>query len=112
MIARIWHGVVPIEKAQAYLDYLAGFGFRDYQAYAGFRGAHLLHRTEEARMQVLLLSLWDSREAIVAYAGAEIERAHYYPYDLECLIDPAPNVQHYEVRAGDAGLDLVRRCCE
>lgn len=36
MIARIWRrGVVPIEKAEAYLDYLAGFGFRDYEAYAG-----------------------------------------------------------------------------
>jgi heme-degrading monooxygenase HmoA len=99
-IARVWRGAVPIEKAEAYLGYLAGFGFRDYEAYAGYRGAYLLRLTEEARVHIVLLSLWNSRQAIVAYAGAEIEQAHYYAYDLECLIDPGPNVEHYEVLSG------------
>ena len=97
MIARVWRGVVPIEKGEAYFRYLAGFGFRDYQTYAGNRGIHLLRRAEQARMHFLFLSFWESREAIVAYAGADIAKAHYYAYDLECLIDPAPNVEHYEV---------------
>jgi heme-degrading monooxygenase HmoA len=97
MTARIWRGVVPIEKAEAYVRYLAGFGFRDYEAYPGCCGVYLLRQTEEARVYILLLSFWDSRQAIVAYAGVNIEQAHYYAYDLECLIDPAPNVEHYEV---------------
>lgn len=96
-IARVWRGVVPIEKAEAYFRYLTDFGFRDYQTYAGNRGIHLLRRTEEARMHFLLLSFWESRQAIVAYAGADIAKAHYYAYDLECLIDPPLNVEHYEV---------------
>ena len=25
------------------------------------------------------------------------ERARYFDYDLECLLDPDPNVRHYEV---------------
>lgn len=100
MIARVWRGVVPIEKAEAYLRYLVDFGFRDYQSYPGNRAVHLLRRTEEARVHFFLLSFWNSREAIMAYAGADIEQAHYYPYDLECLIDPARNVEHYEVLPG------------
>ena len=36
----------------------------------------------------------------MAYAGTDIEQAHYYPYDLECLIDPPRNVEHYEVLPG------------
>jgi|SRR3984893_6518889 len=96
-IARLWQGVVPIEEAEAYSAYLTDFGFRDYQAYPGYRGAHLLRRTEAAQIHLLLLSFWNSRESIVAYAGANIEHTHYYPYDLECLIDPPPNVEHYEV---------------
>ncbi len=96
-VARVWRGVVPIEKSDAYFRYLTEFGFRDYQAYAGNRGIHLLRRTEEARMQFLLLSFWESRQAIVAYAGSDIAKAHYYAYDLECLIDPPPEVEHYEV---------------
>ena len=96
-IARVWRGVVPIEKAEVYFRYLTDFGFRDYQTYAGNRGIHLLRRTEEARMHFLLLSFWESRQAIVAYAGADIARAHYYAYDFECLIHPPLNVEHYEV---------------
>jgi hypothetical protein len=48
-------------------------------------------------MHFLLLSFWESRQAIVTYAGADIAKAHYYAYDLECLIGPPLNVEHYEV---------------
>ena len=39
-------------------------------------------------------------EAIAQYAGADIDQAHYYSYDLECLIKPALNVEHYKVLSG------------
>ena len=97
LIARLWRGMVPIHKAEAYLAYLLGFGFRDYEAYAGFRGAHLLRRTEDGTVQIVFLSFWDSWPSIVAYAGSDPEKAHYYAYDLECLIDPTQRVEHYEV---------------
>jgi heme-degrading monooxygenase HmoA len=97
MIARIWRGLVPIEKAEAYLQYLVDVGIRDYKKYPGNRASFLLHRRAEGRVHIVLLSLWDPREAIAAYAGPDIERAHYYPYDLECLIDPPPNVEHYDL---------------
>jgi heme-degrading monooxygenase HmoA len=97
MIARIWRGIVPLEKAEGYARYLADFGVRDYQAYPGNRGVHLLRRGEGARVHFLLVSFWDSRESLLVYAGPDIERAHYYEYDLECLIDPVPSVEHYEV---------------
>jgi heme-degrading monooxygenase HmoA len=96
-IARVWRGFVAIEKAEAYFRYLTDFGFRDYQTHAGNRGIHLLRRTEESGMHFLLLSFWESRQAIVAYAGTDIAKAHYYAYDLECLIDPPLHVEHYEV---------------
>jgi len=97
LIARLWRGIVPMHKAEAYLAYLSGFGFRDYEAYAGFRGAYLLRRTEDATLQIVFLSFWDSWPSIVAYAGPDPKKAHYYAYDLDCLIDPAPSVEHYEV---------------
>jgi len=45
----------------------------------------------------LLLSLWDSWEAIKAFAGEELDKASYYPEDEEFLIEFEPFVQHYEV---------------
>ena len=48
-------------------------------------------------MHFLLISLWESVDAIREYTGPDIERARYFDYDLECLLDPEPNVRHYEV---------------
>jgi heme-degrading monooxygenase HmoA len=96
-IARVWRGVVSIGKGEAYTRYLLDVGFRDYQTYAGHRGVQLLRRTGEAQAHFLLVSFWSSRQAIAAYAGADSEQAHYYPYDLECLVNPARTVEHYDV---------------
>lgn len=99
MIARIWHGMVPQEKATDYGNYLSDFGMRDYGSIPGNRSAYVLQRVEEGLVHFMLVSFWESRQSIEAYAGADIEQAHYYPYDLECLVDPEPNVAHYEVLA-------------
>lgn len=99
MIARVWHGVVPREKAEEYGRYLreSDFGVQDYRKTPGNRGAWLLRRDEGDRIHFLLVSFWESREAIKAYAGEDIEKARYFPYDRECLLDPEPRVTHYEV---------------
>lgn len=99
MIARVWHGVVPLEKADGYGKYLADsdLGVRDYQRLPGNRGVSLLRRAEGDRVHFLLISLWDSRQAIEGYTGPDIEQAQYFEYDRECLLEPEPNVAHYEV---------------
>lgn len=99
MIARVWHGVVPVEKAEGYAHYLAtsDLGVRAYQAIRGNRGVSLFRQDEGERVQFLLISLWEPEEAIQEYTGPDIERARYFRYDLECLIEPEPRVSHYEV---------------
>lgn len=109
MIARVWHGVVPIEKADGYGNYLADsdLGVRDYQRIPGNRGVCLLRRVQGDRVQFLLISLWDSHQAIEGYTGPNIEQARYFPYDLECLLEPEPNVGHYEVLVAP-GMDRIQ----
>ena len=99
MIARVWHGIVPLEKAEGYGNYLADSdrGVSDYERTPGNRGAYLMRRTEGEQVHFLFISLWDSRESIKAYAGEDIDRPRYFPYDRECLVDPEPYVRHYEV---------------
>lgn len=101
MIARVWEGVVPSEKAEAYGRYLSDSerGVGDYLRTPGNRGALLLRRDEGARVRFTLISLWDSREAVAAYAGPDIEVARYFDFDRECLLDPSPAVLHHEVLA-------------
>jgi heme-degrading monooxygenase HmoA len=101
MIARVWHGVVPSGKAAGYADYLANSdrGVRDYRAIRGNRGVSLLRRDEGERVHFLLISYWESADAIREYTGPDMEKAQYFEYDLECLVTPEPNVMHYEVLA-------------
>jgi heme-degrading monooxygenase HmoA len=48
----------------------------------------------------LLISLWESEEAIQRFAGADIEKAYYYPADKDYLLEFEPSVTHYEVLVG------------
>ena len=98
MIARVWEGKVPPDKADAYGEYLQGpLGVEDYRRTPGNQGVSLLRRDTPGGTFFLLVSYWTSQDAIRAYAGANIEQARYHPFDLECLMDPSPTVRHYEV---------------
>ena len=45
----------------------------------------------------MLISLWDSMEAVHAFAGENAERSVYYPEDEQFLLQMEPLVRHYEV---------------
>ncbi|HXV41925.1 MAG TPA: antibiotic biosynthesis monooxygenase [Anaerolineae bacterium] len=97
MIARIWHGITPAAKADAYLDFLNQSGVPDYQATPGNRGVYVLRRIEGDVAHFTLISLWDSMEAIKQFAGPEPEQARYYPEDKDFLLEFEPTVTHHEV---------------
>src|SRR5580765_6509672 len=97
MIARAWRGRVPAAKADAYYAYLLATGLADYQRTPGNRGVWVFRRTEGDVTHFLLTTLWDSYDAIRAFAGADYERARYYPEDDDFLLEREPLVVHYEV---------------
>ena len=99
MIARLWHGAVPAERADAYLAYLEKTGVPDSQATPGNRGVYVLRRLDGKTAHFLFVSLWESFDAISAFAGADVDRARYYPEDPEYLLELEPTVTHYEVAA-------------
>jgi heme-degrading monooxygenase HmoA len=99
MIARIWRGVTPAEKADQYLEYLVETGLKEYRAVPGNQGVQVLRRTYEGKTEFLLISYWESYEAIRAFAGNDLEQAVYYPRDHEFLLEMEPKVTHYEVAA-------------
>ena len=97
MIARIWHGVTQVHRADEYFDYLKKTGLSDYKATQGNRGVYLLRRIEGDQAHFLTLTFWDSEQAIRAFAGDEIEKARYYPEDARFLLEMEPRVKHYDV---------------
>ena len=97
MIARIWKGRTLAAQADRYMDYLQATGVRDLKATEGNQGVYVLRRIEDGQAEFTFISLWDSLEAIQRFAGAEIDRAVYYPEDHEYLLALDPKVAHHEV---------------
>ena len=99
MIARAWHGMTPASKADAYFELLKRTGMKDYRSTPGNYGAYVLRRMEGDRAHFLLISLWESMDAIRKFAGPEPEQARYYPEDKDFLLEFEPQVVHYDVLA-------------
>jgi heme-degrading monooxygenase HmoA len=97
VIARIWRGRTPAGKADAYHRYLEATGLKEYRASEGNRGVYVFRRIEGDVAEFLLISLWDSLDAVRAFAGEDHERAVYYPEDDDYLLEREPTVSHYEV---------------
>lgn len=96
-VARLWRGRVPAEQADAYHKYLRRTGVPDCEGTPGNRGVFVLRRFDRGEAHFLFLSLWDSLDAIAEFAGADLERARYYPEDAKFLLDQEPTVTHYDV---------------
>lgn len=97
MIMRMWRGRVPAEKSDAYLAFLHTSGFPDYRGTPGNLGGYAFRRTVNGEAEFVLVTFWDSIEAIKRFAGDNYDRAHYYPEDADFLLDFEPTVKHYEV---------------
>jgi len=100
MIARIWHGVTLESKGGEYFNYIMETGVKGYRSTEGNRGVYVLRRIRDGQAEFLLISLWDSFDAIRKFAGHDFEKAvYYYSRDKEFLLELEPNVAHYEVLA-------------
>ena len=103
MIVRQWRGATRAADREAYLAYLEATGLREYRATRGNRGVLTLTRDVEDRTEFVLLSFWDTRDDIVAFAGPDIERAVFYPEDERFLIERELVVTHYAIASDTRG---------
>ena len=97
MIARMWHGAVPLEKAEQYLLLLRTIAIPDYRQIPGNKLALVQQRNEVDAAHFTTFTLWESIDSIKAFAGDDITRAKYYDFDASFLVELEPAVQHFEV---------------
>jgi heme-degrading monooxygenase HmoA len=96
-MARTWRGATRAEDADAYVEYLEKTGISEYRATPGNRGVLGLRRVVGDKAEFLLVTLWESEEAIRRFAGDDIERAVFYPEDDRFLVEKDEQVSHFEV---------------
>ena len=97
MIARLWHGITLSAVADEYLAFLRERAIPDYRATPGNRSVSILRREAGAITHFLIVTQWESRQSIEAFAGADIARPKYYPEDDGFLLEFEDKVEHYEV---------------
>ena len=100
MIARIWRGAVRREDGDAYAEYMDGDQRgRLLGATPGNLGVTMLRRDVGDRCEFLMFSLWESLDAVKAFAGEDHETAVFYPEDDRFLIERDETSSHWEVAA-------------
>ena len=80
-----------------YLAYLETTGIAEYRDTPGNRSVHVLRRDVGDRTEFVIVTLWDSRRHIAAFAGDDIDRAVFYPEDDRYLVERDDTVTHYDV---------------
>lgn len=97
MVVRTWRGRTRLEDADRYLTYLEETGIREYRATPGNRGVQVLRRDVGGEAEFLVVSLWESMEAVRKFAGPTPDDAVFYPEDEQYLTEFDRDVHHYEL---------------
>ena len=97
MIARIWKGAVRRRDGDSYAAYMRETGIAGYLATPGNRGAWMLRRDLDDRVEFVMFTFWDSLEAVKAFAGQDYETAVFYPKDDHFLVERDLTATHYDV---------------
>lgn len=97
IILRMWKGQAVPEKADKYVQHARKNVFPELRRIEGHRGAYLLRRAVKGAVEFVVLTLWDSMDAVRRFAGAQPEKAVVAPDAQAMLISFDDLVSHYEV---------------
>ena len=96
-IMRLWHGEVPLEKADAYEKFMIERAAPDYASVNGLLNLYFQRRNEETKAHFLLVTIWDSMAAIEKFAGEKPELAKYYAEDDDFLLSKEKYTTMYDI---------------
>jgi heme-degrading monooxygenase HmoA len=96
VIARVWHGWASRENADAYETLLRSEVLPGIHRIGGYRGAYLLRSDHEDEVEFVTITLWDSLDAVRAFAGDDYEVAVVPPAARQLLSRFDECSRHYE----------------
>jgi heme-degrading monooxygenase HmoA len=97
MIMRMWKARATATRAEDYVQHATKVVFPKVSAIKGHCGAYVLRRQTEADVELIVLTLWDSMEAIRRFAGPEPNKAVIEPEARAALASFDEYVTHFEV---------------
>jgi heme-degrading monooxygenase HmoA len=103
MIVREWRALASQANAASYVAFFGQTVVPILKTVPGNRGAWLMQREVGQGVELVALTLWDSREAIQAFGGADVTRARVEPEAQALFIRFDETVALYEL---DLRIDL------
>ena len=102
MIARHWRGWTKPQNADAYETLLKTQVLPDLSRIAGYRGGYVLRSDTADEVEFVVTNLFDSLEAVRAFAGPDFSTPIFEPEARLLLSRIETIAHHYEVRANTA----------
>jgi heme-degrading monooxygenase HmoA len=97
MIIREWRARALPSRAADYPVHFQATVLPQLQQVSGFINVHVSQRHLGGRIEFLVLSIWQSMDAVRRYAGHDVDRAVLFPEIVAVLSEFDKSVQHYEV---------------
>ena len=69
MIVRVWTGIALEDNAEEYRRQFSDVYLPRFRAIAGFRGVEVLERAHRDRIEFVVVSRWETMDAIHEYTG-------------------------------------------
>ena len=100
MIARVWRGWTSPENADAYEKLLREIVYPGLQNINGYQGGYILRSSQDGKEETefVTVNLFESLEAVKAFAGADYETPVFEPEARRLLSKVEPIARHYEVK--------------
>lgn len=105
MIARTWRGWTSATDADRYVEYLRETGVKEYRQTPGNLAVLVLRRITGDRAEFVLVSLWETVDAVRAFAGDDEGVAVFYPQDDEFLVDRERHADHFDAVVAAGTID-------
>jgi heme-degrading monooxygenase HmoA len=98
MIARVWRGRTKTENADAYEKLLQDVVYPSLQKINGYRGGYILRQDGKEESEFVTVNLFESLDAIKAFAGSDYETPVFEPEARRLLSRVEPIARHYDVK--------------
>lgn len=98
MIERVWLArAADRDKAAAYGDYFRRVVLPELNGVSGYRGAKLVQRDRDGGVEIIVVTFWDSLDAVRGFAGDDVTRANVHPEAAALFTDYDRSARHYDI---------------
>src|ERR1700722_13436812 len=97
MVERHWKGIASIDQSDNYTRHLITETFPKVSLMKGFVKATILKRPVAGGVEFLIVTTWESIEAIRQFAGEPVDMANVPPEARAMMVKFDEFARHYEV---------------